>query len=121
MAMLQQQRPRRLAIWLALWAMLLGIFVPLAHTAQGMGLGAQSICGVKQNVNDLDNKAKTPASECPICQFIHQIGGEFTPPTLLAVAVLLAFGLIIWRAEGERFSLLPRRHYAWARGPPLPV
>lgn len=85
LAAFHSNRTFRFASWLALWAMLLSVIVPLFHHPASMaGIGAMPLChmamgdgGHKQTP---DNEKSKPA--CPICQSLNSLAQGFVTPEL---------------------------------------
>ncbi len=121
MSFIRTRFPRlyRATAWVALLAMLVPMFVMLAHQP-AMAQAAVHICGAEQSNTGGHDKApahKLPA--CPVCQSLHLLGGGSVPPDAVAVAAVsfVAFAPVISVSDfvpASASTLLPP-----ARAPPV--
>jgi hypothetical protein len=92
----RHRKPKRLAAWLAAFAIMLQALLPGLHHPGGMALAgtlalvdAPHLClapgSAPVSPGDRDKAPGHHQPDCPICQAMHAIGG-FPPPTALVLA-----------------------------------
>ncbi len=128
MALRRRHKLSRVAVWLALLAVLVQALLPAFHHPAGMALAGEVTPTASHNMCLAPGGAppepgKSPAHHmppCPICQAVHAIGG-FAPPTPPPVSAARFWRII---AVAESRSLVLRRWFGagnQARAPPIPV
>jgi Protein of unknown function (DUF2946) len=128
----RNNRGTRPAAWLAVFAILLQVLLPVAQSPASMtpvGLGGDVIAGldIAQNLCHApgdtapDNHGPAPVDHrqcCDFCLAVHAVGG-FAPPSAPVIAVSREYGIVV---PVEAALVLPRRQAnatQQARAPPV--
>jgi hypothetical protein len=93
-ARIRQRGIFRRTAWIAVWALVLQMLLPLIHHPAAAKAGPPDglrICAVMGLMpTGKAEPSKTPVSKipsCPICQTLHMLNGGFVPPDISVLAI----------------------------------
>jgi hypothetical protein len=115
---LRLTRAYRASLWMALWAMLLPVLIPLVHRPATASPVSTPICHtvINGSVNKPapDQKART---SCPICQGLNNLAQGFVPPETPSLMTVPSAS-VVKAEQGQYFIIRSVATAAWPRAPP---